>query len=109
MLYKLKNRLGETLVETLVSLLIVSLSMLMFSGMIAATARITTKGRTWNADVNQEDTSLEKRNDETDKTGTITISSESAEGEVSQSICEANVKFYVTNYGGKDVISYEAD
>ena len=101
MLYKLKNKRGETLVETLASLLIAAIAMLMFAQILSAAASVTKTGRSWNADVSQRSNFLEERPASSDigdtASGTITIA---------DLIDAAPVTFYVTSYGGVDVISY---
>lgn len=101
MLYKLKNRRGETLIETLASLLIAAIAMLMFAEIIAAAASVTKTGRSWNANVSQRSNFLEERPDSSDIGDTVpgTIS-------ITNLIEDTGVTFYVTNYGGEDVISY---
>ena len=125
MLCKIKNRRGESLIETLASMLIAALAMLMFAQLLSAAARVTKRGRDWNADINQLNTFLEARPTEPEKieelrdklntlesgevipeegplwSGTIAITDE--DGAL---IEQAPVTFYVAHYGGEDVISY---
>ena len=126
MLHKLKDRRGETLVETLASLLIAAIAMLMFAEILSAAASVTKTGRSWNEDINQFNAFLEERPTEPNRinelrenlktldagkvfpedgslpTGNITITTED-EGDT---LINAPVTFYVTRYGGVDVISY---
>ena len=101
MLYKLKGQRGETLVETLASLLIAAIAMLMFAEILSAAASVTKTGRNWNEDVSQRSNFLEERPASSDigdtASGTITITG---------LIENAPVTFYVTNYGREAVISY---
>ena len=106
MLYKLKDRRGETLVETLASLLISAIAMLMFAQILSAAASVTKTGQSWNEDVSQRSNFLEERRS-TDipeggsiQRGKITIAG------LIEDIGDTQVKFYVTSYGGEAVISY---
>ena len=51
---KIKNNKGETIVETLVSMLIVSLSFIMLSGGIVAAAKVNKAARELNKEFNQD-------------------------------------------------------
>lgn len=120
MIEKLKNRRGETLLETLLSVLIAALAILMFSNTIAAAIRSITNERSWTEDINQLNAFLEEKpklpstdllnqlkalesgtiilgDDDKLKSGTITITG---------LIADTEVNFYICNYGNKDVISY---
>ena len=115
MLYGLRNRRGETLIETLVSLAIAAISMLMFASMLAHTSSAAKTGQDWNSYINARSVFLEERplNPDEDtqkamdnvnvksKDGTVTIAS----GD--KLIDDASVKLYVANYGGEDVVSYD--
>ena len=103
MIEKLKNRRGETLLETLLSVLIAALAILMFSNMIAATISSTTNERSWTDEVNQYNTVLEQRTGDATN-GTITITSEDGTDLIKKN---TSVKFYSCNYGGEVVISYD--
>ena len=102
--YKLNDGRGETLTEMLVSLLIAALSLMMFAGVISSAARVIARGRSWNADVNRRVALLEQHEpgaDVTSKSGEIAIEKGS-----DKLIDDGSVTFYVTEYGGEDVISY---
>ena len=106
---KRNNGRGETLVETLIALLISAISLIMFANMLAPAVNLTKKGESWNAEINKLNTPLEERRTDTDvtqKNGTITIATESGEN-----LIDANteVKLYIADtdkYSGERVISY---
>lgn len=116
MLYGLRNRRGETLIETLVSLAIAAISMLMFASMLAHTRHTAKIGQGWNAYINDRSVYLEKKPGEneteemkevgvTSSGGKITI----AKGE--NKLIDSDVTFYVAHYGEEDdeknvVVSY---
>lgn len=106
MLSKLKAGRGETLVETLVALLISAISLIMFANMLASAVNLTKKGRGWNADVNKLNTLLETRSGGSIRTGSGTISI--ASGGV-KLIDSTDVTLYIADadkYSGEQVISY---
>ena len=104
MLCKLEGGRGETLVETLVSLLITSLALMMLAGVMAATVRVTETGEKLNDEINTYNRRLEERPAEpTPVTGTVTIKDASGEKLIDD---DTTVTFYIANYGGEDVISY---
>lgn len=108
MLSRLKTGRGETLVETLVALLISAISLIMFAQMLSPAVNLTKKGRGWNADVNELNTVLETKSGGlasvtsgfSVKSGAVTISG----GGI---LIDTDVTLYVTDYDGKEkVISY---
>ena len=105
MLYGLRNRRGETLIETLVSLAIAAISMLMFAAMLAHTSRTAEIGQDWNNDVNNINALLEQRTSGEGVPsiqGTITIKDSS-----NLTLIDESVNFYVAKYGGEYVIAYD--
>ncbi|MBQ9521838.1 MAG: prepilin-type N-terminal cleavage/methylation domain-containing protein [Oscillospiraceae bacterium] len=107
MLHTLHNRRGETLVETLVALLISAISLIMFAQMLSPAVNLTKTGRSWNAAVNELNTLLETRSGGGIRTvsGAISISSGGA------TLIEDNtpVILYIADadkYSGEQVISY---
>ena len=112
MLSRLKTGRGETLVETLVALLISAISLIMFAQMLSPAVNLTKTGRGWNADVNKLNTILEKKDGISVISG---FSVTSGAGKFSISIVSGgatlvdntDVTLYVTNYDGREpVISY---
>ena len=104
MLSRLKTGRGETLVETLVALLISAISLIMFAQMLSPAVNLTKTGRGWNAGVNKLNTLLETRSGGGIQTvsGSISIASGGA-----TLIDNTDVTLYVTDYDGKEqVISY---
>lgn len=100
------NGRGETLVETLVALLISAISLIMFADMLAPAVRLTETGRSWNADVNLLNTLLEERNAGDGvraEPGTVSIKTESGESLINDG---DSVTLYIARYGGEQVISY---
>ncbi len=81
---KLKNRLGESLAETLIAVLIASLAMMLLAGAITTAARMNTALR-------NEDVAFKKA--QTPESGTVGVS---LDGGSSVSV---GVRTYVTNNG----------
>ena len=106
MLYGLRNRRGETLIETLVSLAIAAISLLMFASMLAHTSRTAKTGQEWNDDINNVNTLLEQRTGGEGVSiisgGTIAIKDSS-----NLILIDETVTFYVAEYGGEYVIAYD--
>lgn len=106
MLYRLKTGRGETLVETLVALLISAISLIMFAQMLSPAVNLTKTGESWNAKVNKLNTLLETRSGGGIQTVSGSISVKSG-GETL--INGTYVTLYIADadkYGGEQVISY---
>ena len=108
MLYGLRNRRGETLIETLVSLAIAAISMLMFASMLAHTSRTAEIGQDWNNEINNINALLEQRKSGDGVKpveGKITITSNDNSD---LTLIEVDpVTFYVAEYVGEYVIAYD--
>lgn len=103
MLRKLEGGRGETLVETLVSLLITSLALMMLAGIVAATVRVTETGDELINEINTYNRRLEQRPAEPSPvTGTVTIKDASG----AKLTEDKTVTFYIADYGDEKVISY---
>ena len=108
MLHKLQTGRGETLVETLVALLISAISLIMFAQMISPAVNLTKKGESWNTAVNGLNTLLETQSGAGIRTAPGTISIASGGEQLIYDINADNrVKLYIAQYGGEQVISYE--
>ena len=110
MLSRLKTGRGETLVETLVALLISAISLIMFAQMLSPAVNLTKTERRWNAKVNELNTILEEKPESfsgisvTSGSGTISV----ANGGVNL-MDDTGVTLYIADadkYGGEQVISY---
>ncbi len=108
---KLNSRAGESISETLVSLLIASLALVMLAGTLTASSGIITKGRAKLEkyyDANEEDSGVVKMkngDDSTSNTIAITITEPGTTNTISQS---CNVNYYKNDtFSSKIVIAYK--
>lgn len=103
----MRNGRGETLIETLVSLAVAAISLLMFASMIFHTASLAKTGRDRNSGFAELNALLERRTvsggSVTSGDGSVAIAKEDG----TLTFIDEPVEFYSTNYGGEYVISYE--
>ncbi len=112
-LRKLKNNSGESLAETLISLLIAAVALVMLAATIAASAGIISKGRNKLNDYyseNEKSAGIVKMTDSGEETGateTVVISADGENDYLSESV---KVEYYKnTEIGMTPVISYKYD
>ena len=101
LLKRMKDEKGETLAEVLVAILIVTLSTVMFLGMISCAYRISQKGTKADALFYQTMSLLEnfEANEDTVSAGSTTLTVEAGDGSVSQ-------PFSVDVFSGNGMVSY---
>ncbi len=110
---KLKNNSGESLAETLISLLIAAVALVMLAATIAASAGIISKSRNKLNDYyseNEKSAGIVKMTDSGEETGateTVVISADGEDDYLSESV---KVEYYKnTEIGMTPVISYKYD
>ena len=101
---KLRSRAGETLMETLVAVLIASVGLTMLASMITSSARLITKSRSVLKDYYAENNKLEERAGGTADTLDIAVEYPDTDIETET----VSVSFYINEtVGASPVIAYK--